>query len=97
MIGERFGDLPIDSLEPSARATVTRLALSEADLGIVYATDVAAHPGLVPAWPQEPVCPCVTYAAAALTEAGVTFVGYLGSGDARAVLVGHGFALEVSQ
>ena len=53
----RFGDLPVDSFEPSARAVVARLALDEADLGIVYATDVSAHAGLAPAWPQKPTCP----------------------------------------
>ncbi|MEE2957559.1 MAG: substrate-binding domain-containing protein [Actinomycetota bacterium] len=90
---DRFGDLPIDSLEPSARATVARLLLDEADLGVVYATDVVAHPDLVPAWSQEPACPCVTYAAAALSPEGRAFVDFASAGDARAILVAHGFTV----
>ena len=97
-----FGDLPVDSLESSARATATRLALGEADLGIVYATDVAAHPNLVTAWPQdvpEPndPCPCVAYGAAALSSAGTSFVSFLTTTEARTVLAAHGFAVEVDQ
>ncbi len=87
----RFGDLPVDSFEPSARAVVARLALDEADLGIVYATDVAAHTGLAPAWPQEPTCPCVTYAAASLSPSGNPFVAFLTSDRARQILTEHGF------
>lgn len=88
----RFGDLPVDSLEPSARATVARLLLDEADLGVVYATDVAAHPELVPAWPQEATCPCVDYAAAMLSPAGKEFVDFASSPEGRAALQAHGFA-----
>ncbi|MBJ32183.1 MAG: molybdate-binding protein [Acidimicrobiaceae bacterium] len=88
----RFGDLPVDSLEPSARATVARLLLDEADLGVVYATDVVAHPDLVSAWPQEPACPCVDYAAAALSPDGRAFVDFAASPEGRAVLETHGFA-----
>ena len=88
----RFGDLPIDSFEPSARAVVARLALDEADLGIVYATDVSAHAGLAPAWPQKPTCPCITYAAASLSPSGNPFVAFLTSDRARQILTEHGFA-----
>ena len=87
----RFGDLPVDSLEPSARATVARLLLDEADLGVVYATDVTAHPELVPAWPQEPTCPCVHYSAAALSQEGQAFVDFVASPAGRALLATHGF------
>jgi len=90
----RFGDLPVDSLEPSARAVVTRLDLGEADLGIVYATDVAARPGLVQAWPHDPACPCVAYAAAALTDRGRSFLAFLDTPAARDVLAGYGFVTE---
>ncbi|HAQ23634.1 MAG TPA: molybdate ABC transporter substrate-binding protein [Acidimicrobiaceae bacterium] len=93
-----FGDLPVDSLESSARATATRLVLGEADLGIVYATDVASHPDLVAAWPQDvpkpdDPCPCVAYGAAALSSAGSRFVSFLTTTEARTVLTDHGFAL----
>ena len=87
----RFGDLPVDSFEPSARAVVARLALDEADLGIVYATDVSAHAGLAPAWPQKPTCPCITYAAASLSLSGNPFVAFLTSDRARQILTKHGF------
>ena len=87
----RFGDLPVDSFEPSARAVVARLALDEADLGIVYATDVSAHAGLAPAWPQKPTCPCITYAAASLSLSGNPFVAFLASDRARQILTEHGF------
>ena len=87
----RFGDLPVDSFEPSARAVVARLAIDEADLGIVYATDVAAHTGLAQAWPQKPTCPCITYAAASLSLSGNPFVAFLTSDRARQILTEHGF------
>ncbi|MDG1465294.1 MAG: substrate-binding domain-containing protein [Acidimicrobiales bacterium] len=90
----RFGDLPVDSFEPSARAVVARLALDEADLGIVYATDVSAHAGLAPAWPQKPTCPCITYAAASLSLSGNPFVAFLASDRARQILTEHGFVTE---
>ncbi len=90
----RFGDLPVDSFEPSARAVVARLALDEADLGIVYATDVSAHAGLAPAWPQKPTCPCITYAAASLSLSGNPFVAFLTSDRARQILTEHGFVTE---
>ena len=92
----RFGDLPIDSYEPSVRAVVTRLGLGEADLGVVYATDMAARPGLVQAWPQDPACPCVAYAAAALTNRGRSLLAFLNTPVARDVLTGHGFVTEPS-
>ena len=93
----RFGDLPVDSFEASARAVVTRLALDEADLGVAYATDVSSHPGLVPAWPQEPICPCVSYAAVALSTAGTPFVAFLADDRAQSILTIHGFPVEPPQ
>jgi molybdate transport system substrate-binding protein len=90
----RFGDLPVDSFEASARAVVTRLALDEADLGVAYATDVSSHPDLVPAWPQEPTCPCVSYAAVALSPVGTPFVAFLADDRARSILTTHGFPVE---
>lgn len=87
----RFGELPVDSLESSVRAVVARLSIGEADLGVVYATDVDANPDLVPAWTQIATCPCVTYSAAALTPAGVGFVKFLATSATQAILTGHGF------
>ena len=93
---ERYDDLPIDSYEPSVRAVVARLALGEADLGIVYATDVAAEPRIIAAWEEPPACPCVSYAAAALTDRGLEFLDFLETNPARDVLATHGFAREVA-
>jgi len=93
---ERYGDLPIDSYEPSVRAVVARLALGEADLGIVYATDVAAEPLITAAWEEHPSCPCVTYAAAALTERGRPFLEFLETDQAQEVLATHGFNREAA-
>ena len=93
---ERYGDLPIDSYEPSVRAVVARLALGEADLGIVYATGVAAEPRITAAWNEPPACPCVAYAAAAMTEGGRPFLEFLESDRARDVLTTHGFAREAA-
>lgn len=90
----RYGDLPIDSYEPSVRAVVARLVLGEADLGIVYATDVAAEPRIIAAWNEPPACPCVIYTAAAMTERGRPFLEFLESDHARDVLATHGFARE---
>jgi len=93
---QRYGDLPIDSYEPSVRAVVTRLALGEADLGIVYATDVAAEPRITAAWDEPPTCPCVTYAAAAMTDNGTKFLDFLETDQARDVLATHGFNREAA-
>ena len=92
----RFADLPVDSHEPSARAVVARLALDEADLGVVYATDVVAHPDLIQAWPQENTCPCVAYSAAGMSPTGDKFVKFLSSVQAQQLLSAHGFTLEPS-
>ena len=93
---ERYGDLPIDSYEPSVRSVVTRLALGEADLGIVYATDVAAEPRITAAWDEPHTCPCVTYAAAAMTDSGTKFLDFLETDQARDVLATHGFNREAA-
>ncbi|MDG2427336.1 MAG: substrate-binding domain-containing protein [Acidimicrobiales bacterium] len=92
----RFANLPVDSHEPSARAVVARLALDEADLGVVYSTDVVGHPDLIQAWPQEATCPCVAYAAAGLSPTGDMFVTFLSSTQAQQILSTHGFTLEPS-
>ena len=88
----RFGDLPADTEESSVRAVLSRLVLGEADLGVVYATDVAAEVKVVAPWTQESACPCVVYAAAALSDRGVGFVEFLASPAAQAILADHGFS-----
>jgi len=88
----RFGDLPADTEEPSVRAVLSRLVLGEADLGVVYATDLAAKVKVIAPWTQESVCPCVVYAVVALSDRGVGFVEFLASPAAQAILADHGFS-----
>ena len=73
---------------------VARLTLGEADMGIVYATDVAAEPRITAAWNEPPACPCITYAAAAMTDRGSEFLEFLETTTAQGVLAAHGFAPE---
>ncbi|MEE2768607.1 MAG: substrate-binding domain-containing protein [Actinomycetota bacterium] len=89
---DRFGDLPADTEEPSVRAVLSRLVLGEADLGVVYATDVAAKREVVSPWPQEPLCPCVVYVAVALNGRGVSFVDFLVGPTAQNIFAIHGFS-----
>ena len=88
----RFGDLSADTEEPSVRAVLSRLVLGEADLGVVYATDLAAKVKVIAPWTQESVCPCVVYAVVALSDRGVGFVEFLASPAAQAILADHGFS-----
>ncbi len=85
-------DIRADSMEASVRAVLSRLVLGEADVGVVYATDVASAPRVEEAWPQSDDCPCVTYSAAATTARALPFLAFLGSARAREILAGHGFA-----
>lgn len=90
-------DVEPASLETDVRAVLSRVALGEADAGIVYASDVVAAGGDVdgvdiPA--DENVT--ATYPIAALDdtahpEVSSAFVGYVTSIDGRAVLRDHGF------
>ena len=89
----RFGDLPADTEEPSVRAVLSRLILGEADLGVVYATDLVSSKGeVVSPWPQEPMCPCVVYVAVALNGRGVDFVDFLVGSTAQNIFANHGFS-----
>ena len=81
-----------DSREISVRAVLSRLAMGEADAGVVYATDVAAEPGVEPAWNQLESCPCVTYTAGARTYRALPFLTFLASPPAQEILAGHGFS-----
>ncbi len=78
----------------SVRAALALVARGEAPLGIVYATDAAAEAGVrvlysVPEAMHGPI----VYPAAALSEAGATFVEFLQADEARAIFAAHGFVL----
>lgn len=88
-----------DTLEPDARAVLTRLRLDEADAGLVYRTDVLAADGLVegidlPADLHE----TTDYPALALPDAphpaaAAAFVALLTGREGRALLADAGFDL----
>ena len=76
----------------NVRAALALVARGEAPLGVVYATDAAAEPGVrvvyhVPDDMHDPIL----YPAAALTGAGAAFMAFLQGAEARAVFAAHGF------
>lgn len=86
----------------NVRAALALVALGEARLGVVYATDAKADPKvrLVAPFPAK-THPPITYPAAAIASGNVAtataFLDYLTSDTGRAILQHHGFlpALEV--
>lgn len=85
------------SLEQNVRAALSRVAQGEADVAIVYASDIvvadgAAHGVSIPAEHNVTASyPMASLAGAALPDAAASFVAFLTSEDARAVLRAHGF------
>ncbi len=76
----------------NVRGALALVALGEAPLGVVYATDAVAEPGVrvvyqVPGGLHDPII----YPAVALTEAGVPFMEFLQGAEARGVFAAHGF------
>ncbi|ADG74648.1 molybdenum ABC transporter, periplasmic molybdate-binding protein [Cellulomonas flavigena DSM 20109] len=88
-----------DTLEPDARAVLTRLRLDEADAGLVYRTDVLAADGLVegldlPAHVQATTdYPALVLPDAPHPAAAAAFVALLTGPDGRALLADSGFDL----
>jgi molybdate transport system substrate-binding protein len=86
------------SLEADVRAVVSRVALGEADAGIVYATDVIAADGdvegvEVPEDQNVPATyPIATLAEAPTPDAAAVFVDFVQSGEGQAILRRHGFS-----
>ena len=86
------------SLEVDVRAVLSRVQLGEADAGVVYASDIVAAGNAVkgiPIPPERNVA--VTYPVAALADApnaqaANSFVDYVLSGAAQAVLDEYGFS-----
>ncbi|MEO1106076.1 MAG: molybdate ABC transporter substrate-binding protein [Pseudomonadota bacterium] len=78
----------------NVRAALALVALGEAPLGIVYATDAAAEPDVVVVGTFAPSShPPIVYQAAALagSEAGARFVDHLVGEAAGAIFQRHGF------
>ena len=79
------------SLEPDVKAVLTKVVTGEADVGVVYATDLAAAGSRV----RGVVLPGVvtTLPIGTLTAAGRGFADYVLSPAGRAVLARYGFVL----
>lgn len=85
------------SLENDVRAVVSKVALGEADAGVVYATDVAAaEPDVEGVMIPEGAnviasYPIVTLADAPNPSGAAAFVNFVRSRRGQRILVGHGF------
>lgn len=82
------------SLEQSVRSVASKVALGEADAGIVYRTDVTALAGAIDGVdiPDDQNV-VAEYPAVALTDrpSSAEFVDWLVGDDARSILTAHGF------
>jgi molybdate transport system substrate-binding protein len=78
------------SLEDNVRGVLTKVALGEADAGIVYASDAKSAAKNVTTIPI-PDSPVASYPALALHPAGQAFVDFLLSSQGQAILARYGF------
>ncbi|MFH8367594.1 molybdate ABC transporter substrate-binding protein [Streptomyces sp. NPDC018031] len=97
ILDKRDLDVRPVSEEPNVRAVLTKVALGEADAGLVYATDAAAEPGKVDAVtvPDDQNA-IASYPAATLEEsshaaAAAEFVTWLSGPEAQRILRDAGF------
>ena len=84
----------VDSLEPDARALLTKLETGELDAGITYVTDVASSQGVEGLEIPEEHNVIVEYPVAALVGASgsaAEFVAFVLSDSGRTILLDHGF------
>lgn len=82
------------SLEQNVRAVASKVALGEADAGIVYSTDIAAQPDRLDAVPIETETAdgdVPEYPIAALTPEGRTFVAFVTGAAGQTILADAGF------
>lgn len=96
----RAGVTPaIDTNEPDVRSLLTKIEAGELDAGITYVTDVISAGGSVDGIdiPEEvnvvAEYPIAVLANATDPDAATSFVEFALSGEGRAILVEHGFAL----
>lgn len=87
---------PEASAEENVRGVLTKVALGEADAGLVYVTDVAAADDVEGVALPEDHQVLATYPAAVLAdapnpEAATAFLAYLTDTEAQAILAAHGF------
>jgi molybdate transport system substrate-binding protein len=83
-----------DTRETSVRSLVTKLAAGELDVGLVYATDVLAEPGIAAI--GDPLDPGTAYEIAVLSEresraAAEEFVAFALSAEGQEILTRYGF------
>tara|TARA_B100000029_G_scaffold150278_1_gene145532 strand:+ start:378 stop:1097 length:720 start_codon:yes stop_codon:yes gene_type:complete len=90
----RFGIITADTYELNVKGVLARVAASEVDLGIVYETDLKNEPKVVSAWPQEKLCPCVSYTLASKGKKGDDFSDFLNSETTKETFSEHGFSHE---
>jgi len=97
--GEGFRDAVLANLvsqEESVRAVLAKVALGEADAGIVYVSDAASQPGLGRIELPAVHNPMAEYPLAALrasphASAAGAFIEFVLSGSGQQILEGHGF------
>jgi molybdate transport system substrate-binding protein len=85
-----------DSLEGDVRGVLTRVGLGEADVGLVYVTDIAADPKLEGIVIPDEENVIATYPIVALEDAppeAAEFVDFVRSEAGRRILSEHGFRL----
>ena len=88
--------VPEASEEENVRGVLTKVALGEADAGIVYVTDVLANPDVEGIDVPDDLNVVATYPAVALRDApnataAATFVAFITGVDAQEILAAHGF------
>ena len=86
-------DAEPDTEETSVRAVLTKVALGEADAGLVYATDVAAGADKVASVPLGPQIRFNDYPVAAISDRAVAadFVHFVLGPNGQGILRSHGF------
>ena len=89
-------EVPEASQEDNVRGVLTKVALGEADAGIVYVTDVRADADVEGVDLPDDVNVVASYPATALRDApdpelAAAFVAFLTSDEAQAILRRHGF------